>query len=206
MLEKLNKTKIKTDSGAKLLQSMIVGLTISFPDLNGLTSNTLSTTTSKRVAVQRFSETELISFILDPRHKNRASVPAKIKQKAIQLLREKYRQYRPKILEKRIRNQKESLSLPSLQLQEENEFFEDDQPINEEDKDNDEIDEYLSRRFNPSTILDSLKWWQKQKQYPVLQALAARYLSIPASSASIERIFSLSGLTFKKRRNRMSRS
>jgi hypothetical protein len=49
--------------------------------------------------------------------------------------------------------------------------------------------------------LDPLQWWgMHEKQFPVLSRLAARILSIPASSAPAERIFSvMAGLNRKQR-------
>jgi hypothetical protein len=50
-----------------------------------------------------------------------------------------------------------------------------------------------------------LRWWQERaRSYPTLCSLALTYLSIPASSASVERIFSRAGITMAPRRNRLA--
>jgi len=42
--------------------------------------------------------------------------------------------------------------------------------------------------------------------YPTLQRLAKKYLSIPATSASVERLFSVAGAIVRARRNILSAS
>jgi hypothetical protein len=52
----------------------------------------------------------------------------------------------------------------------------------------------------------SLKWWaegNRRNQFPYLSRLAAHHFSIPASSASAERVFSQCGLTFGMLRQSM---
>ena len=63
----------------------------------------------------------------------------------------------------------------------------------------DEIKEFNRIALSAEDINDLLEWWTMQKKLPVLCVIARRFLSIPASSASIERVFSLSGNTFKRR-------
>jgi len=49
-----------------------------------------------------------------------------------------------------------------------------------------------------------LMWWREhEKEYPVLNQLARRYLAIPASSAPSKLTFSKLGLVVEKRRNRL---
>lgn len=70
----------------------------------------------------------------------------------------------------------------------------DDGPINE-------IDEYIDLRIQDigTNILD---WWYENKsRFPRLTKLACFVLSIPASSASVERAFSTAGYTAKNRPN-----
>lgn len=46
---------------------------------------------------------------------------------------------------------------------------------------------------------DSLDFWKKHlATYPILSKLASRYLSIPASSGPVERLFGIGGKFFKK--------
>ena len=50
-----------------------------------------------------------------------------------------------------------------------------------------------------------LQWWQmKEPQYPNLAKVAWKYLCIPATSASSERVFSVAGLASHDRRSRIS--
>ena len=61
---------------------------------------------------------------------------------------------------------------------------------------------YLRESHNPG---DPLEWWkQKEGSFPNLAALARKYLAIPASSVSAERIFSLAGNLISKKICRLS--
>lgn len=67
-----------------------------------------------------------------------------------------------------------------------------------------EIREYLE---TPCTSGDSnpLEFWKgHEPSYPILSRLAKRYLSVPASSAPVERIFSIGGKIFGSDRCRLS--
>ena len=49
-----------------------------------------------------------------------------------------------------------------------------------------------------------LEWWKmKQNQFPLLAALAKKYLAVPATSAPSERVFSTAGLTIANARARL---
>ena len=70
-----------------------------------------------------------------------------------------------------------------------------------------EVGRYLSEPDLGSggTKLGDLEWWRKREQaYPNISVLAKKYLSIPASSVSSERIFSLAGNIVTKKRCRLS--
>ncbi len=64
----------------------------------------------------------------------------------------------------------------------------------------DEIEEYLgappiSENENP------LRYWRRNdERFPILASLASRYLSLPATSASVERLFSVGGSIMRARR------
>ena len=49
-------------------------------------------------------------------------------------------------------------------------------------------------------ILPHTFWLREQVHYPSLAQLARRFLSIPASSASVERLFSIRGAIIRARR------
>jgi hypothetical protein len=51
------------------------------------------------------------------------------------------------------------------------------------------------------------KWWllpEQQRDYPNLSKMALDILSIPAMSASVERLFSSANITVSDRRNRLT--
>ncbi|KAG7166748.1 Zinc finger BED domain-containing protein 4-like 5 [Homarus americanus] len=50
---------------------------------------------------------------------------------------------------------------------------------------------------------DHLGYW-KAKQFPVLTRLAPKYLAIPATSAPVERLFSIAGKLFRPERCNLS--
>jgi hypothetical protein len=53
----------------------------------------------------------------------------------------------------------------------------------------DELTLYLST--GPEHVLDVLAWWyEKRTVYPTLACMALDYLSIPATSVNVERVFS----------------
>lgn len=63
---------------------------------------------------------------------------------------------------------------------------------------------YFAMDVDIDEIRSPLEWWRVHRgAFPILSKLAARYLTIPASSASCERVFSQAGLTLTKLRNRM---
>ena len=54
---------------------------------------------------------------------------------------------------------------------------------------------------------DPLKWWKKWgSKFPNLAQLARRYLAMPATSAPVERLFSVAGLVATAKRSRLAPS
>ncbi len=66
-----------------------------------------------------------------------------------------------------------------------------------------EIDEYMeASEANP---IDALKFWkQNEKKFPKLAKLARQFLSVPASSAPVERLFSIAGAIARARRSNLT--
>ena len=69
----------------------------------------------------------------------------------------------------------------------------------------DELAEYLKlSQITPSTIgyeLSGLKWWEQHaSKFPNLEVMARQYLGCPATSASVERLFSIVGIAFSDKR------
>ena len=67
-----------------------------------------------------------------------------------------------------------------------------------------EVDNYFSVPTLPEDE-DPLIFWEKnQNLYPTLSQLAEYYLSVPASSAPVERLFSIAGKIFRPERCRLT--
>lgn len=65
-----------------------------------------------------------------------------------------------------------------------------------------EIHDYLDE---PDTDESVLSFWRlRDERYPRLARLAAKFLSIPASSAPVERLFSVAGKVFRPERCRLT--
>jgi hypothetical protein len=66
------------------------------------------------------------------------------------------------------------------------------------------IDKYASLIAN-SNYEDPLLFWKNNEySFPLLAPLAKRFLGVPASSASVERMFNISGHIFTSKRRRTS--
>uniref|UniRef100_A0A0A1WDS8 Transposable element Hobo transposase n=1 Tax=Zeugodacus cucurbitae TaxID=28588 RepID=A0A0A1WDS8_ZEUCU len=67
-----------------------------------------------------------------------------------------------------------------------------------------EIEQYCRERVILSHDFDVLKWWGvNENRYPLLSKVALKFLTIPASSAPAERVFSLAGNVITEKRNRL---
>ena len=71
------------------------------------------------------------------------------------------------------------------------------------DDDHDEITRYL---LDPCLEMKSnpLQYWKEDKSFPKISKIAEVVLSIPASSAAVERLFSIVGKTYRPDRCRLS--
>jgi len=78
----------------------------------------------------------------------------------------------------------------------------------DDDQDNevyDEVMEYMKMKVNYQTGDNVLLWWKKHSFiFPQLSRLALPLLSIPASSATSERVFSETGRILEARRPQLS--
>ena len=75
---------------------------------------------------------------------------------------------------------------------------------NSKDKNEDLIDDYLKFIYSTQYI-DALLFWKLHDQkFQILSTLAKKYLGVPASSASVERMFSISGHILSSKRASMS--
>ena len=67
-----------------------------------------------------------------------------------------------------------------------------------------EYTEYIKESVISNKDINPLDFWkQNTYRFPILSTLARRYLAIPATSASIERVFSISNNIITKSRNRL---
>ncbi len=89
----------------------------------------------------------------------------------------------------------------------ENEVTEDDDDLRltQEDSADKIINDYI-RNIRDSKNICPLKFWLKHElTYPALATLARKYLSVQASSAAVERMFSISGHIFSDKRRRLGK-
>lgn len=71
------------------------------------------------------------------------------------------------------------------------------------EKDLDEIEDYL-RSAPISEDENPLRFWRlNHERLPVLSSMALKYLALPATSASVERLFSVGGSIMRSRRASM---
>ncbi|CAF4299270.1 unnamed protein product [Rotaria magnacalcarata] len=85
------------------------------------------------------------------------------------------------------------------------EFISNENSSTDDDEPYDEVIEYMKSKVNYPSGEEILSWWRKHSCiYPQLSRLAAALLSIPASSATSERIFSETGRILEARRQQLS--
>ena len=83
--------------------------------------------------------------------------------------------------------------------------FMDDSDLSDEDDKSIEcqLNSYINEKIKNLPV-DICEYWNNQTSYPTLKKLAQQILSIPASSAASERIFSSAGKIFSENRTRLS--
>ena len=85
------------------------------------------------------------------------------------------------------------------------EFVSNDNSSDDNNDPYDDVMEYCKDKVSYQEGEDVLSWWKKHSCiYPQLSRLAPALLSIPASSASSERIFSETGRILEARRQQLS--
>jgi len=77
-------------------------------------------------------------------------------------------------------------------------------PKDEDVPHHDELAAYLSLpQVDWVSDWDALAWWEKNaKKFPNLSVMARQYLGCPATSATVERLFSQVGISFSPNRQR----
>jgi len=67
-----------------------------------------------------------------------------------------------------------------------------------------ELEQYLALPLEEDENANPLEFWERnEKVFPTLSLLAMQYLSMPASSGSVERLFSIAGAIARERRARI---
>ena len=70
---------------------------------------------------------------------------------------------------------------------------------------NEEIMRYLESSLNVDEEVDPMEFWiENEKIHPSLCPLACDLLTIPASSAPVEKVFSTAGIITSGKRNRLN--
>lgn len=64
-----------------------------------------------------------------------------------------------------------------------------------------EIEQYLSEPLSPPTTCPIKFWEGNSSRFKTIAMIARKYLAIPATSAEVERIFSISGWLARSRRS-----
>lgn len=67
-----------------------------------------------------------------------------------------------------------------------------------------EVDEYVDLATLPMDANPATFWKENKKKFPLLSILAKEVLSIPSSSAPVERLFSIAGKVFTPERCRLT--
>jgi hypothetical protein len=65
------------------------------------------------------------------------------------------------------------------------------------------IGTYIGEECDTSDANPLLYWKENENKFPILAKLATKYLSVPASSAPVERLFSIASKVFRPDRMRM---
>ena len=166
--------------------------------------STLKASIDKRLSVYESDETYITSAVLDPRFKVRwcnekdiDDLLSIVKQKASQI--ENVEQSMPC-------PDDEDLSPPHKKMKPD--FFSFMSPSRPKPQramtTTNELDSYLAEPCSGMES-DPMEFWKvNTHRFPVLSKLAVKYLSIPATSAPVERLFSIAGKTFRPERCRLS--
>lgn len=68
-----------------------------------------------------------------------------------------------------------------------------------------EFQAYIHDPMMPGIIVSTYQYWSmNQHRFPYLAILAKKYLAVPGTSASSERVFSVAGLTITKNRSNLN--
>ena len=146
------------------------------------------------------SDIILVATLLDPRFKTFKWCKGDGKVEAEILVRELYNDIKQDLSPK---NNENLFSNPSL-LDDSDIFKALEGDVSLEEEEDDEINLYLQQR-KIGLNDDPLKWWAVNKNnFPVLAQIARKYLSIPATSVSSERLFSDAGNHITAKRTRLS--
>jgi zinc finger BED domain-containing protein 1 (E3 SUMO-protein ligase ZBED1) len=82
-------------------------------------------------------------------------------------------------------------------------FVREQRPNDNLEREENQIESYLLLPY-PSMDADRMKWWTNKLKFSNLYELSKKYLCLPASSASSERVFSKAGEVLSKKRSSLT--
>lgn len=148
-----------------------------------------------------------VALMLDPNFKNLKFLTKLEKKRIISLLAKMLTDIRNEetIADRNLNDQIPKYTTKKAKLAESlfNEFMDNSDSSEDGNSVGEEIDRYLNEKIRGLPI-NVLEYWNQSSSYPTLKTLARRILCVPASSAPIERIFSLAERIFCDRRTHIN--
>ena len=155
---------------------------------------TLRSSVEKRLKMYMNKNCYRLATMLDPRFKALWCTNGSGKDDAVEELRNEVAKHKTLCTEERAQfNPKSNNDTPTLDLF----SFMDSVTHTPQMNSDDEVDRYITEPVLPNTT-DVLAYWKtNQYKFPILAKIACQYLAIPASSAPVERLFSIAGKVFR---------
>jgi hypothetical protein len=147
-----------------------------------------------------FADLYLVAALLDPRTKNLSGLKQAEQQKARKLVERLYQEKISLIPPSRPPPPCSSFAPPKRKLED---LL---QPSSDTQNQNAELESYLQIEQHKAST-NAFKWWHNRKdQFPILSSIALEKLSIPASSAVVERAFSKTRTVVHERNKSLTKS
>jgi hypothetical protein len=150
------------------------------------------------------TEIALMATMLDPRLKRLSFTSDYQKLEAQEKLRQVYTDMKYNNTSNETSSEDETI-IQESHNSETNRLLEDifSDCINYNETNNDEITSYIQLAVEQKTT-NPLEWWKSKENLPVLQDIAKKYLSVPATSVPSERLFSDAGIHLSAKRTCLS--
>ena len=164
----------------------------------------LKTSIDERLSIYEYDDTYVTSAVLDPRFKVRWCNEEKVDE-LLSVVKQKATQVKTATQDISCPDE-EDLSPPRKMIKPD--FFSFMSPSRPKPKRaftaTNELEAYLAEPCSGMES-DPMDYWKvSSDRFPVLSKLASKYLSIPATSTPVERLFSVAGKTFRPERCRLS--